>query len=215
MSSRKPTVVGIDVGGTRKGFHAVALKDGCFVDTTESRDPSALADWCRDHDARLVAVDCPCKWSRTDSSRRAERVLKIGGQIIQCFKTPTRKVAMRNQTTRPEGKRFYDWIFNGEQLYRQLAPHYLLFDRTRRNGPVVFETFPHAVVCALKGKVVLAKPKSKVRRQTLRDRGFDISALRNIDFVDAALCALTAQEFLKNRWQWFGDKREGFIVAPA
>ena len=34
------TVVGIDVGGERKGFHTVALKDGPFVATHKSTNPS-------------------------------------------------------------------------------------------------------------------------------------------------------------------------------
>jgi predicted RNase H-like nuclease len=131
----------------------------------------------------------------------------MNGQIIQCFKTPTRE--------RARGIRFYDWILNGEKLYRQFVlHHYSLFDGEHRDGPVVLETFPHAVVCALKGGVVAAKPKTKNRRDALRDRGYDISMLDNIDFVDAALCALTAESFLRDRWQCFGDKQEGFIVVP-
>jgi predicted RNase H-like nuclease len=70
------------------------------------------------------------------------------------------------------------------------------------------------VVCALAKKVVTAKNKLAIRRKALRDRGYDISRLQNIDFVDAALCALTAEAFLKDRWQCFGDKQEGFIVVP-
>lgn len=80
---------------------------------------------------------------------------------------------------------------------------------------MVFETFPHAMVCALAGKVVAAKPKADTRRKLLRGRGYDISVLSNIDFVDAALCALTAEAFLNNHLQCFGDKQEGFIVVPA
>jgi hypothetical protein len=40
------------------------------------------------------------------------------------------------------------------------------------------------------GRVVAAKPKSKVRRKALQDMGYDPGKLSNIDFVDAALCAL-------------------------
>ena len=45
--------------------------------------------------------------------------------------------------------------------------------------------------------------------------GYDVSPLANIDFVDAALCALTAERFLLRRTISFGDKEEGFIVVPA
>jgi len=202
------TVVGIDVGGERKGFHAVALMDGLFVETKRFSDPSKIADWCLDHTARIVAVDAPCAWSQSGLSRRAERELNMNGKVIQCFKTPRRERACR------QGTGFYGWVFNGERLYQRLELHYLLFDGMRRDGLVVLETFPHAVVCALAKKVVTAKNKLAIRRKALRDRGYDISRLQNIDFVDAALCALTAEAFLKDRWQCFGDKQEGFIVVP-
>ena len=62
-----------------------------------------------------------------------------------------------------------------------------------------FETFPHAIVCAFAGKVVPAKPKKSERRKALRGRGYDDSPLSNIDSIDAALCAVTAEEFHKGR----------------
>ncbi|GEM_PF-4127682 len=40
------------------------------------------------------------------------------------------------------------------------------------------------------------------------------STLANIDFVDAALCALTAERFLLGKTISFGDQAEGFIVVP-
>jgi len=33
--------------------------------------------------------------------------------------------------------------------------------------------------------------------------------------VDAALCALTAHDFLAGRFKTYGDAAEGFIVVPA
>ena len=66
-------VVGIDVGGPRKGFHAVALRDGVYLDKFASPDPLALAAWCIQVGARAVAIDAPCRWSRTGRARPAER----------------------------------------------------------------------------------------------------------------------------------------------
>ena len=208
MSQRGVTVVGIDVGGERKGFHAVALRAGRFVDLQSLTDPKALLKWCREHEAHIIAVDAPCAWSESSSSRLAERELRIDGGIIQCFKTPTRK---RAQDTKSG---FYGWVFNGERLYRELAHHYALFDGQHLKPPTVLETFPHAVVCALAGRVVAAKPKATTRHQSLRDQGYDVAGLRNIDFVDAALCAHTAEAFRTDRWRMFGAKEEGFIVVP-
>ncbi|MBA2084684.1 hypothetical protein DMTZ50_0489 [Dehalococcoides mccartyi] len=203
------TVVGIDVGGERKGFHAVALLNGHFVDKKATPDPAVIANWCIRHKAKVVAVDAPCRWSLKDSSRLAERELNVAGGKIHCFATPTYKIARANK------KGFYDWIFNGEKLYEYLESHrYFRFNGERIKGQICIETFPHAVVCVMAGKVALAKPKARVRREALRSRGYDDSNLPNIDFVDAALCAVAANEFRKDKYQLYGDRNEGFIVVP-
>ena len=44
--------------------------------------------------------------------------------------------------------------------------------------------------------------------------GYDHGNLPNIDFVDAALCAVAADEFRKGDYQPHGDRAEGFIVVP-
>ena len=207
MSAAKSTVVGIDVGGERKGFHAVALQGGIFAATLAASDPAVIASWCRQMKAAVVAVDAPCGWSDGGASRLAERSLAIGTHKIHCFVTPTRARANRSN--------FYKWVFNGERLYRQLAKHYVLFDGSRRAGPACFETFPHAVVCALAGRVVAARPKRETRRNALRQRGYDVGSLTNVDFVDAGLCAITADAFVRGRVQLFGNKVEGFIVVPV
>ena len=164
-------------------------------------------EWCLKCEANIVAVDAPCGWSRSTSSRLAER--ELAGQKIHCFATPTRAHALAHK------KGFYGWVFNGETLYHLLAPHYPLFDGRLRQGPICFETFPHAIVCALAAKVVPAKPKESNRRNVLRSRDYDDSRLPNIDFIDAALCAVTAEEFRKGSTRQFGGPEEGFIVVPA
>ena len=199
--------MGIDVGGERKGFHAVALQNGTFVATLADSDPAVIASWCRQLKAVVVAVDAPCGWSGGAASRLAERSLAIGDHKIHCFATPTR--------TRANKSSFYKWVFNGERLYRQLAKHYVLFDGSRRAGQACFETFPHAVVCALAGRVVPARPKRETRRAALRHCGYDVGSLTNVDFVDAGLCAVTAAAFARGSYRLFGEKNEGFIVVPA
>ena len=39
MNEVTTTVIGIDVGGERRGFHAVALQNGTFVATLAHSDP--------------------------------------------------------------------------------------------------------------------------------------------------------------------------------
>ena len=197
------------MGGEQKGFHAVALSDGKFLDKATNRDPAAIVDWCLDHQARVVAVDAPCQWSKSSSSRLAELKLEVAGEKIFCFATPTRERAESH------GKGFYDWVFNGEKLYVVLRKHYPLFNGERQKGSACIETFPHAIVCALAGRVVSAKPKATVRRVALQGKGYDISGLPNVDFVDAALCAVTADAFHKDSYRPYGDRDEGFIVVPS
>ena len=207
MSGANATVIGIDVGGERKGFHAVALQNGTFVATLAHSDPAVIVSWCRQQKAVVVAVDAPCGWSAGGASRLAERSLAIGDRQITCFATPTRARANRSN--------FYKWVFNGARLYQQLAQHYRLFDGDRRSSLTCFETFPHAVVCALAGRVVAARPKRETRRNALRQRGYDVGSLTNVDFVDAGLCAITADALVRGRVQLFGNKVEGFIVVPV
>ncbi len=110
---------------------------------------------------------------------------------------------------------FYQWVFNGERLYRALENHYSLFNGQWGEGHMCIETFPHAIVCALEGRVVSAHPKNATRLAVLHSRGLNVSGLVNIDFVDAALCAVAADAFRKNTFKAYGNSAEGFIVVPA
>lgn len=205
MTLSNKTVIGIDVGGCRKGFHGVALREGQLEARRFERVPE-LVSWCLVHDAQVIAIDAPCAWATQGSSRLAERRLRVGGETVQCFKTPAR--------TRAMGRPFYEWVFHGEKLYQSLLLHYPLFDGTERRGKTVIETFPHAITCALAGRLIPARPKATTRRRLLREEGYDDQPLANIDFVDAALCALAAVRFLFGRTRSFGDREEGFIVIP-
>ncbi len=203
------TVVGIDVGGVGKGFHAVALRDGVFK-TRHSTQSAEIVAWCVDQEAKIIAVDAPSGWSQSGPSREAEKNLRIAGEKIHCFSTPTK------DRVHAHTKGFYDWVFNGKKLYQELISHsYPLFDGENRPGPLCFETFPHAIVCAIEGRVVKAKPKTLTRRAVLRKLDYDDSCLPNIDFVDAALCAIAAEKFRHGRVTRFGRQDEGFIVIPA
>jgi predicted nuclease with RNAse H fold len=205
LSADAPVVVGVDVGGLGKGFHAVALNKGVF-NPQHFKNALEAYEWILEVKATVVAIDAPCRWAVSGKSRLAERELAIKGKTVQCFKTPPRTTAVGNP--------FYDWVFNGETLYELLSTSHDLFDGSGHSGNIVLETFPHAVACALAGSVIPANPKGFVRRRSLREQGFDVGSLANIDFVDAALCALTALQFHLGRTTAFGDSREGFIAVP-
>jgi predicted nuclease with RNAse H fold len=208
LTSRTPrasVVVGVDVGGPKKGFHAVALLDRQLLEKFATRNAGAMVAWCRKLDASVVGIDAPCCWSRTGRARPCERALAAEG--LHAFATPSRSVGVRH--------RFYRWMRNGAELFRLLTPHYRLFDgQYSESSPVCFETFPHAVACALARTILPAKQKGTDRSRLLRDAGLSLDSLTNIDIVDAALCALTAQHLVAGTIKTYGDVEEGFIVVP-
>lgn len=198
-------MVGVDVGGPKKGFHAVALRDGRLVGTCVTSDPGEVVAWCRKLNARSVGVDAPCRWSRTGGARPCERALAAGG--LHAFATPSRAVGERHP--------FYRWMRNGMELFRLLMPHYRLFDgNPPAAGRRCCETFPHAVACALAGKILPAAQKRRDRPRLLRRAGLALVSLTSIDLIDAALCALTARHLLAGTVSTYGDAGEGFIVVP-
>jgi len=80
------TVVGIDVGGARKGFHAVALAGGAYAGQLATGDVQDLGHWCCSVvGARVIAIDAPCRWSSDGRARPCERGLMRQG--IFCFET--------------------------------------------------------------------------------------------------------------------------------
>lgn len=208
MSADSVIVVGVDVGGPRKGFHAVALRGGDYWDKFESRQADRIAAWCRQMRARVVGIDAPCKWSPGGRAREAERALMR--QKIWCFSTPTREAAVTHHTNH------YGWMLAGEELYAVLSETHRLLDGRDGDmtGPIMFETFPQAAVCGLLGRVVSAKSKREVRLRLLQDHGIAVRELTNIDLIDAGLCALTARFVVAGATNRYGDEAGGYIVVP-
>lgn len=201
-----PSVVGIDVGGHAKGFHAVAIRDREVIAKITSRRAPTIAAWCVANAASIVAVDAPCRWRTAGQpSRAVERELAQNG--ISSFSTPTQAAA--------EGRAFYTWMFAGMDMYDALAPHFPLYFGGPKPAQVCIETFPQAVACALAGEIVSAKQKNTVRRGLLKRYGLDETALLNIDEVDAALCAIAADAFACGNSRNYGDSEGGFIVVPS
>jgi predicted nuclease with RNAse H fold len=201
--------VGVDVGGPRKGFLAVALQAGDVVSTFSSCHAKDIATWCRQISADVVGVGAPVAWSKSGRARPAERALMDSG--IWCFSTPRKEAADRHPTNH------YAWMLNGAELYTALSKNsFNRFDGiNERQRPICFETFPHAVCCALAARVVPARKKRTVRRALLVEAGVSCDQLTNIDLIDAALCALTADHFSRRRFSMHGDAKEGFIVVPS
>jgi hypothetical protein len=69
MAMKTFTVAGIDVGGTRKGFHGVAFRDGAYLEKYQSPDPAQMARWVHRLSPSAIAIDAPCRWSETGRAR--------------------------------------------------------------------------------------------------------------------------------------------------
>ena len=199
--------IGVDVGGLKKGFHAVANLNGKFFAKFHSRNPDEIVSWIINQAPLVVAIDSPSMFSLNGRSREAERLLVNHG--VRCFFTPTRELAQRSH--------FYDWVFNGELLFQKL--NLAIFMGGKPQFPSVIETFPHGIDLFFWGnkRPIIAKiSKTLSRKITLTQKArYETSELSNIDFIDAALCAISADYFARNQFTAYGSDAEGYIVLPA
>jgi predicted nuclease with RNAse H fold len=204
------TTVGIDVGGERKGFHAVALTGGTTTDQLVTADVEALRDWCLNtHNALVIAIDAPCRWSHDGRMRACERELMRQG--MHCFASPSRERAVQHPSN------YYGWMLRGEALYQALeTSHPLCTAHPIPGERCCMETFPHAITWHLRGGNAQARQKHTQRRDLLQQAGIDLTPLNSIDLVDAALCALTAHLAASGApCTIYGEETEGVIVVPA
>jgi predicted nuclease with RNAse H fold len=198
-------VAGIDIGGAKKGCHLVILDGRQAIAYENKLGPMAMLQICLDQNVLAVGIDAPCKWRDEGRMRLAEH--QMNREKIHCFQTPTEAAATQSA--------FYAWMLEGEKLYRTFRTRYQLLETPAYSqGLVCFETFPHAITCAIRGDATAAKKRTQ-RREVLEQRNLDTSQLTNIDLVDAALCALAAQYLLRGETRAFGDRSGGFIHVPA
>ncbi|WP_321933344.1 DUF429 domain-containing protein [Paraburkholderia sp. J8-2] len=203
------TVAGIDVGGDKKGCHLVILDGSRAFRPPDAKTPQQMLQACLEYDVQAVGIDAPCRWGVEGEGRRAER--ELARQHIFSFATPTRRRADENSS------RFYRWMFNGEQIYEVFSSTWpLLTSRKFEGGRVSFETFPHAVTCALRGKEgTSARQKRWQRPKVLESAKIDASRLKSIDDFDAALCALCARYLIEGQTYAYGDTEGGYIHVPV
>jgi predicted nuclease with RNAse H fold len=198
-------VVGIDVGDTAKGFHLVALHGAKLVAAEAITDPLKAAQWCHDVGATLVGVDAPCGWSRSGAKRReAEDLLGQWGYATHA--TPSRERASQIP--------FYRWMLNGERLYAALQQHFPLYRDVGAKPPFCFETYPYLAACGYAARRLKAAHKKIDRRNLIKAAGIDDAPLTNIDFVDAAICAMVALSVSIDYGTAAGNPEEGYILYP-
>ncbi len=208
MVTHTQTVAGIDIGGEKKGCHLAILRGADVVHVANSPRPAELLQACLAHGVRAVGIDGPCGWATAGSGRLAERELARRG--ISFFSAPTREKALSSASG------FYDWMLCGEAVYRTFAAAYpLLSSPAVPPGRASFETFPHAITCAVRGAAnTSAKRKRIERRELLEAVGIDSARLRSIDEIDATLCAWTARCLLAGHANFLGDAEGGYMVVP-
>lgn len=218
-SNSSPVVVGIDVGGKNKGFHAVALASGSYHSRERFKKVADLRGWVRALKAVVVAIDAPCRWSEDGRSRPAERELMQEG--IWCFSTPSRATAMerRRQHKLGTASDHFGWMLEGEALFRALEADFPLCRELPTTGQkCCFETYPHAITWHLRGGNADASQKRSERRALLAKAGIDLGERSNIDFVDAAICALTAHYAATGvecrSFPESGGSTSGLIIVP-
>lgn len=201
---------GIDVGGSRKGHHVVALSDGSYLADFRSDNPTKIASWCCDLGAHAIAIDAPCSWSLDGKARPCEAELIKHG--IQCFPSPTRETAVQHPTN------YYGWMIEGERIYQALSKSHQLVNSVQPptvDQPLMFETFPHAITHHLQGGRARAADKQRERRLLLKNLGIQHPKIKSIDTIDATLCAYTAY-LLSTRQpcHFYGEAQSGLIICP-
>ncbi|WP_448871033.1 DUF429 domain-containing protein [Desulfobulbus propionicus] len=200
---------GIDVGGQRKGFHGVALRDGIYLDRLHTREVGEVVAWCHRIQARVIGIDAPCRWSTDGRARPAERQLMGSG--IWCFASPTHERALSHPSN------YYGWMRSGQALFQALEPTHplCLALPLAPASRCCFETFPQAIACALAGRIVSAKHKRTQRKALLEQAGIHLPPPTGIDTIDAALCALTAHHLASGQpCTAFGEPTTGLIITP-
>ncbi|HEX6950016.1 MAG TPA: DUF429 domain-containing protein [Nitrospira sp.] len=90
MSTQVERVAGVDVGGAKKGFHAVAFQGRMLSAKLTTCSAAAVVAWCREQRVSAIGIDAPSRWSLTGRARSCERELAHAG--MSTFSTPSRAV---------------------------------------------------------------------------------------------------------------------------
>ena len=195
-------VAGIDVGGERKGFHLVVLRDNQIVCSTRSLSPEIIAERCVELGVVAVGVDAPCQWGQAGQGAWPRSNFRRKGFFAsqhrlgrwQLGTTSMAGCSMASVCTTP---------------YQQ--PTYCSREYARPKEKFICSPAPSR--CGLDGCGVARKAKaaSALPRQ---QHQIDLRLLRSIDAIDAGLCALTAGYVLAGKAYQYGDKAGGYLLVP-
>jgi diadenosine tetraphosphate (Ap4A) HIT family hydrolase/predicted nuclease with RNAse H fold len=201
-------VVGIDVGLQELHLVALGLKrnslTGTFTVLGNGVPVEEAVRICLERKPACIAIDSPPAWAVAGNARKAE--MDLNELDVRIFFVPGEQEGQTNP--------FYGWMRTGFRMFAELGQQYPRY-RDGRVDRHALEVFPHATAVVLAGR---HRPhgvsKAAWRKQVLAEQGYDVSALRNADCVDAALAAVTAAHALRGSFTHFGDPAEGVIVTP-
>ncbi len=163
-------IIGIDVGGSAKGFHLAQLESGAseIQDLAHGATVAEVVVRLKSV-ARIliVAIDCPPRAQLTGAlTRAAERELHRRG--------------FRVQWTRRQSHEPAEWMHNGERLWRALAEEF--------PKVAIIETFPTVAVTSLATSAVTMPLHLLSQHADRRDWK---------DFVDACICCEVGSRYLR------------------
>ena len=122
---------GVDVGGRKKGFHLAVIEGDRVAELDHYPDAQALAAHLIELKPQVIGIDSPPEWApEGQKSRPAEREF-AKKKICGIRYTPSLATAQAHPGT------YYEWIFNGMELWDSLRQDPHLRDR-------LFEVFPTA-----------------------------------------------------------------------
>jgi predicted nuclease with RNAse H fold len=189
-------VVGVDVGGRRKGFHGCALRGERIVAGPERLiDVASAVDWIAAHAPAVVALDSPRTCAPPgERSRPDER--ELNRAVCGIRWTPER--------SQLAGNPYYEWVEHGLELYAALAVAGIGPDRA-------VETFPTAAWTIWAGPRG-ERPRSEWSAAALEGLGLAGIPDRHLtqDDRDAIAAALVARLYGEGRVREFGE-----IVVPG
>ena len=122
---------GVDVGGRRKGFHLAVIEGDRVTELDHYPDAQTLAARLVELKPQAVGIDSPSEWApEGEKSRPVERDF-ARKKICGIRYTPDLATAQAHPGT------YYEWIFNGMELWDALCVHPHFEGR-------LFEVFPTA-----------------------------------------------------------------------
>jgi predicted nuclease with RNAse H fold len=191
-TARPACWAGVDVGATRKGFHAAAVDDhGRCVGPVNLGTPAAVRDWLRPLAPLVVALDSPLATAPQGRSAR-DGELRLARSVCGIRWTP--------HAERLAGNAYYAWILHGLELAELL----------RCSGSwEVIEVFPTASWTRWAGP--RRGSRARWSQAALDSLGLSGAPARlSQDGRDAIAAAVTAQ-------QWSAGATESFeeIVVPT